>query len=459
GAIDAILYYTDADADGHGDPASPTRACAHPAGTAYSPDDCDDTEPLAWTGAAERCDGVDNNCDGVTDLDAVDKVVQFKDLDGDTRGDPSTSALRCPGDPAWVSNSDDCDDGEVLAWTGATELCDGVDNDCDAITDDDAVDKTTYFIDSDLDRYGADDSSGDACPTSAGDAPAGYSVADGDCDDSDDAVHPAADEVWYDGVDQDCMEDSDYDQDGDGLDAWQYGGRDCDDADPAVGDDSCGGLSPETAMQSCWAIHEFDAALPSGLYWIDPDGDGDTTDAWQAHCDMSRDGGGWTLVMANNAAVRLTDVPTWVEAVGEINVLGGSFSSTLSGFDLWVGVAEWGEIGDASRWEVGTSPSSITYRAYYTLALDPAASYAITLSGESVPPGNTSPNFLPYHQGMRLSTDDADHDDYGGDCGSNYGGGPWWFKSCWTCSLWGADATSGGYWNGSYYSWAAIWLR
>ncbi len=28
----------------------------------------------------------------------------------------------------YTDNMDDCDDGEPLAWTGATEICDGIDN-------------------------------------------------------------------------------------------------------------------------------------------------------------------------------------------------------------------------------------------------------------------------------------------------------------------------------------------
>src|SRR5204862_8290463 len=48
-----------------------------------------------------------------------------------------------------------------------------------------------------------------------------------DCDDRDASINPKAEEVWYDGVDQNC-DGNDLDQDSDGVDVTS----DCDDQDP-----------------------------------------------------------------------------------------------------------------------------------------------------------------------------------------------------------------------------------
>ncbi|MBN2798534.1 MAG: putative metal-binding motif-containing protein, partial [Deltaproteobacteria bacterium] len=150
--VNAPTWYLDLDGDGYGGAA--LVACAQPDLTVRNSGDCDDAEALAWTGAPERCDGVDNDCDGVTDLDAVDKATWYADRDRDGHGDPSATALACVPPEGFTGPNDDCDDTEPLAWTGAPERCDGADNDCDGVTDLDAVDRLTWYADHDGDHHG-----------------------------------------------------------------------------------------------------------------------------------------------------------------------------------------------------------------------------------------------------------------------------------------------------------------
>jgi len=55
-----------------------------------------------------------------------------------------------------------------------------------------------------------------------------------DCNDNDEDINPVAEEIWYDGIDQNCNGDSDYDQDGDGFDSDQHSGQDCDDTNELI---------------------------------------------------------------------------------------------------------------------------------------------------------------------------------------------------------------------------------
>ncbi len=83
-----------------------------------------------------------------------------------------------------------------------------------------------------------------------------------DCDDTDPNVFETADDVWYDGLDTDCQEDNDYDQDRDGYAAAEFGGLDCDDTDAA--------RSPGAEEDSG---DRLDADC-DGLFDRDADGDG-----------------------------------------------------------------------------------------------------------------------------------------------------------------------------------------
>jgi hypothetical protein len=63
----------------------------------------------------------------------------FADRDADGYGDPALPWEACDtavcGDFAFVANDGDCDDGDPDAHPGAAEVQDGVDNDCDGLTD------------------------------------------------------------------------------------------------------------------------------------------------------------------------------------------------------------------------------------------------------------------------------------------------------------------------------------
>ncbi len=129
--------------------------------------------------------------------------------------------------PERIKDSGQCTDPEI---------CNGEDDDCDGEVDEEATDASVWYPDGDGDGYGVEDPSTEAC-----EAPSGYVAEEyatggaSDCDDSDEDINPGADETWYDGVDQNCDEWSDYDQDGDGYDAEGItDGDDCDDTDAEV---------------------------------------------------------------------------------------------------------------------------------------------------------------------------------------------------------------------------------
>lgn len=60
----------------------------------------------------------------------------FADADGDSYGNPSVSLSTCGNAPAgYVSNDDDCNDNNSTVNPGASEVCDGLDNNCNGQTD------------------------------------------------------------------------------------------------------------------------------------------------------------------------------------------------------------------------------------------------------------------------------------------------------------------------------------
>ena len=153
--------------------------------------DCWPTDPSNGPQAAERCDGVDNDCDGKTDeVDAVGCTRWFVDADSDGAGAAGFSLCLCKAAPPYVLEfGGDCNDGDPDIGPWSPELCDDLDNDCNGIADDGCDDDGDGYCDATLALIG----NPIACPSGGG-----------DCIDESASVHPGKDELEANWVDDDC---------------------------------------------------------------------------------------------------------------------------------------------------------------------------------------------------------------------------------------------------------------
>jgi hypothetical protein len=83
--------------------------------------------------SAEVCDGLDNNCNGSIDEGVLN--TYYRDADGDGYGNAALSTLACSQPTGYVANSNDCNDSNAAIHPGATEICNGVDDNCDGAVD------------------------------------------------------------------------------------------------------------------------------------------------------------------------------------------------------------------------------------------------------------------------------------------------------------------------------------
>jgi hypothetical protein len=248
----------------------------------------------------------------------------YADADSDGYGDSGSTASACEMPTGYMNVAGDCDDADASVNPGASESCNGVDDDCSGSVQSDEVD-----ADSD-----------------------GYAECDGDCDDSDGAAYPGASEAC-DGADNDCdgATDEDFDADGDGFAsssacAW---GDDCDDADASVSPDGY-----EVAVVASGSSYAVDNAGCSDGADNDCDGASDSSDSdcddidgdgvengidLLVPLDADSDGYDDTLCVVADSDFVLPSPWNTYDAIlqgtgwGGFSVLDSTYTETLGGFD------------------------------------------------------------------------------------------------------------------------------
>ena len=272
------IFYRDADSDNYGDPTDTVMRCALPAGYTVRAGDCDDNplddDPLGVPanerneGRTELCNDVDDDCDGTIDEqpDGVGPCDCTAPGAGRPCGlvDPSLDGVG-----ACSLGTQVCDAGTwgtcIGAVLPATEICDGVDNDCDGASDEGTT--VQCWTDGDGDGVAPDAASattlcGNTCPSGLTDVdPASLSALD--CDDADPFASPELPEACDGTRDDDCDDGVD-----EGCACSGVETRPCGSGGAgllgvcAVGDQACSGgawtgcTSPGTIEESCNAADD-----------------------------------------------------------------------------------------------------------------------------------------------------------------------------------------------------------
>ena len=272
---DNEISYLDADGDGYG--SEILDAC----GVTNSLD-CNDQDALISPSGIEVCNEIDDDCD--LEIDEFVWIEFYADADADGFGDANNTTFACSAPAGFVSNAEDCDDALVTyfdndqdgvgtgiaeacgtsiyntdcddnnaeLFPGNPEICNGIDDNCDLISDEGAT--SVLYLDNDGDGFGNAAVAIDACPSLS----PGYVLDDTDCDDNTITYNDADADGW--GT-------------GDAIACGNSGSNeDCDDSNGAIyptADELCNGLDDNCNLE----VDEF--VLNTYYADVDVDGFGD----------------------------------------------------------------------------------------------------------------------------------------------------------------------------------------
>ena len=156
-----------------------------------------------------------------------------------------------------------------------------------------------------------------------------------------------------------------------------------------------------------------------GVYTINPD----NQTAFQVYCDMTNDGGGWTMLQRRfDGSVDFNQ--TWTICENTFGNLTG---------EHWLGLINMHRLTASAPQELRVDLEDFNrntrYARYSTFTVgNTTTDYRLLVSGYSGTAGDAGLG-LSYHSGSKFSTIDRDNDVYYDNCALTTLAGPWWYRS------------------------------